>query len=266
MSAAVSVQNVSMIYNTPEGETVALRDISFDVAPGEFVSIVGPSGCGKSTLLSLICGLLRPTKGRVLIEGSVVDGPSRKVGYMLQSDYLFRWRTVLNNCLLGLEIRGERTPVRVQQVWELLELMGLKDFAHRYPYQLSGGMRQRAALVRTLALQPDVLLLDEPFGALDYQTRLHLEGEVAELLRSRGKTAILITHDIAEAISMSDRVIVLTHRPGRILSVYEVKLSTTRRTPLAVRNAPEFNPLFQAVWKDLDPSIDGSAVEGVKHA
>ena len=186
MSAVVSVQSVGMIYNTPEGETHALRDVTFDVAPGEFVSIVGPSGCGKSTLLSLICGLIRPTSGRVLIQGEAVEGPSRHVGYMLQSDYLFGWRTVLSNCLLGLEIRKERTPERVREVWELLELMGLKDFAHRYPYQLSGGMRQRAALVRTLALRPNVVLLDEPFGALDYQTRLHLEGEVAELLRSRG--------------------------------------------------------------------------------
>lgn len=266
MSAIVSVQNVGMTYNTPEGETVALRDVSFDVAPGEFVSIVGPSGCGKSTLLSLICGLMRPTRGRVLIEGSVVDGPSRRVGYMLQSDYLFRWRTVLSNCLLGLEIRKERSPDRVQQVWELLELMGLKEFAHRYPYQLSGGMRQRAALVRTLALQPDVLLLDEPFGALDYQTRLRLEGEVAELLRRQGKTAILITHDIAEAISMSDRVIVLTHRPATVLSVYEVRLSAKSRTPLDVRNAPEFNPLFQSVWKDLDAAGNGAVTEGVTFA
>ncbi|NLN28984.1 MAG: ABC transporter ATP-binding protein [Firmicutes bacterium] len=266
MSAVVSVQSVGMIYNTPEGETHALRDVTFDVAPGEFVSIVGPSGCGKSTLLSLICGLIRPTSGRVLIQGEAVEGPSRHVGYMLQSDYLFGWRTVLSNCLLGLEIRKERTPERVREVWELLELMGLKDFAHRYPYQLSGGMRQRAALVRTLALRPNVVLLDEPFGALDYQTRLHLEGEVAELLRSRGQTAILITHDIAEAISMSDRVIVLTHRPGTVYSVYTVRLSTTRRTPLAVRNAPEFNPLFQAVWKDLEAAQNGAAVEGARRA
>lgn len=257
--SVVSVKHVGMTYNTPAGETMALDDISFDVAHGEFVSIVGPSGCGKSTLLSLICGLLRPTRGEIWLDGTKVDGPSRRVGYMLQSDYLFGWRNVLSNCLVGLEIQGQRTSKRVAEVRELLALMGLSGFERHYPHQLSGGMRQRAALVRTLALHPDVLLLDEPFGALDYQTRLRLEGEVAELLRSRGKAAILITHDIAEAVAMSDRVIVLSQRPARISAIYDIKLTTRSRSPLDVRNAPEFNPLFQAIWKHLDHSGDSVA-------
>lgn len=252
MQPIVRVRHVSMTYNTPESETTTLNDISFDVAPHEFVSIVGPSGCGKSTLLSLICGLIRPTHGEILLDGIPVDGPSRRVGYMLQSDYLFGWRTVLSNALLGLEIRGERTPEREEEVRELLDLMGLSGFEHHYPHQLSGGMRQRAALVRTLALQPDVLLLDEPFSALDYQTRLRLEGEVAEILRSRGKAAILVTHDIAEAVAMSDRVIVLSQRPAEIRAVFDIKLTAPSRAPLDVRNAPEFNPLFQTIWRLLD--------------
>lgn len=266
MLPKLQLSGVGMTYNTPEGETIALRNITFAVAPSEFVSIVGPSGCGKSTLLSLIGGLIRPTEGHIFLDGAPILGPARRIGYMLQNDYLFGWRTVLDNCLLGLEIRRERTPDRIAEVKELLDAMGLAGFERHYPHQLSGGMRQRAALVRTLALNPDVLLLDEPFGALDYQTRLHLEGEVADFLRSQKKSAILVTHDIAEAVSMSDRVIVLSRRPAEIRAIFDITLSSQSRSPLDVRNAPEFNPLFQAIWSKLDHIGDEIAARSVQQA
>ena len=218
----VSMDHVSLNYQSLEGETPALENISFSVANGEFIGIIGPSGCGKTTILSLIAGLIRPTSGSVLVEGKKVDGPSDKVGYMLQQDHLFEWRTILQNIMLGLEIQGKVSRESKQKVMHLLETYGLADFRNHYPQQLSGGMRQRVALIRTLAINPEVLLLDEPFSALDYQTRLALSDEVANIIRQEGKTALLVSHDIAEAISMSDRVLVLSKRPGTIKSSYDI--------------------------------------------
>lgn len=201
----VSMVNVNMTYQSLEGETPTLLDINLDVSEGEFIGIVGPSGCGKTTILSIIAGLIKPTSGEVFIEGKKVEGPSSKVGYMLQQDHLFEWRTITQNVLLGLEIQGKLNEKSKENVIRLLETYGLGEFKNHYPHQLSGGMRQRVALIRTLAINPKILLLDEPFSALDYQTRLALSDEIGTIIKKEKKTALLVTHDIAEAVSMSDR-------------------------------------------------------------
>lgn len=251
----VELSQVEMTYHTLEGETQALKDFSLQVHDREFISLVGPSGCGKSTVLSLIAGLLRPTGGRVLIDGTQVDGPSPKIGYMLQQDYLFEWRTILHNAALGLEIRGRKKGNWKVRVLELLSSYGLAEFAYRYPQHLSGGMRQRVALVRTLAADPDILLLDEPFSALDYQTRLHLEEEVGTILRREEKTVILVTHDIAEAISMSDKVVVMSRRPGRVKNVHEIEFARDHLTPLRTREHPSFREYFIKIWEEIDSHV-----------
>lgn len=253
--AKLVIENITMKYLTKRGETTALKDLSFTVQDGEFISIVGPSGCGKSTLLSIICGLLKPTCGQVYLDGHKIVKPGQKMGYMLQQDYLFEWRTIEENVMIGLEIQGKIDSESKIKVATLLEKYGLGNFRHYYPRQLSGGMRQRAALARTLAIDPDVLLLDEPFSALDYQTRLTIEGEVGKILRSEKKTVILVTHDIAEAISMSDRVIVLTHRPGTIKNEHRIYLSCPERTPFTTRQCPEFGDYINRIWEELDVHV-----------
>jgi len=256
----VELRNVDLRYFGLTGETEALKDISLAVAPGEFVAIIGPSGCGKSTLLSLISGIMQPTGGAVLIDGKPVMGPSRKVGYMLQQDYLFEWRTILDNAVLGAEIQGADMPRARERAAQLLTRYGLGQFLHHLPRQLSGGMRQRVALARTLTTEPDVVLLDEPFSALDSQTRLALADEVTEILRRERKTAILVTHDIGEAISMAERVIVLSRRPGRVKSNHAIRFASAgdaRPAPLAARNAPEFNVYFNTLWQELEVHVEG---------
>jgi len=250
-AAAVELRNVSLTYHTPEGETKAIDDVTLRVEEGEFVSIVGPSGCGKTSLLSMIAGLMKPTSGVVLVHGAVVSGPNPAVGYMLQQDHLFPWRTVLDNCLLGLEVQGKRNAASRQRVLQLLSDYGLHDFARAFPAQLSGGMRQRAALVRTLALDPKVLLLDEPYSALDYQTRLQLQEEMSRILRAERRTVVLVTHDIAEAVSLADRVVVLTRRPARVKREYVIDLPG-RGSPVHVRESPDFSRYFRDIWRDLD--------------
>ncbi len=252
----VEVINVAMKYQSLNGEIHALKDISFSVDKGEFVSIVGPSGCGKSTLLSIISGLLAPTSGMVLIDGEKVTGTSKKVGYMLQKDHLFNWRTILGNVLLGLEIRGEVTPESREYALNLLRSYGLYEFKDKYPEQLSGGMRQRAALIRTLATKPEILLLDEAFSALDYQTRLAVSEDIYKIIKKEGKTAILVTHDISESISMADRVIVLTKRPATIKNIHKIEFSCNNRTPISCRDAPEFRHYFNRIWKELDIHVE----------
>ena len=260
-SPKVELRDVDLRYFGLEGETEALKGISLAVAPGEFVAIIGQSGCGKSTLLSLISGILKPTGGAVLVDGKPVTGPSRKVGYMLQQDYLFEWRTILENAVLGAEIQGadmSRGARRAPR--QLLTRYGLGQFLHHLPRQLSGGMRQRVALARTLCTEPDVVLLDEPFSALDSQTRIALADEMTEILRREGKTAILVTHDIGEAVSMAERVIVLSRRPGRVKSDHAIRFATpdgTRPAPFAARNAPEFNGYFNALWQELEVHVEG---------
>jgi NitT/TauT family transport system ATP-binding protein len=254
----VELRDVDLRYFSREGETEALQGISLAVAAGEFVSIIGQSGCGKSTLLSLISGILKPTGGAVLVDGRPVGGPSRKVGYMLQQDYLFEWRTILENTVLGAEILGADMKQARERAAQLLTRYGLGEFLHHLPRQLSGGMRQRVALARTLCTGPDIVLLDEPFSALDSQTRLALADEVTEILRREGKTAILVTHDIGEAVSMAERVIVLSRRPGRIKSEHPIRFGAgPRPAPFAARNAPEFNGYFNALWQELEVHVEG---------
>lgn len=241
-----------MRYHSLNGEVTALKDINLTVDEGEFVSIVGPSGCGKSTLLSLFAGLLFPSEGVVTIGGKQVTGPTYQVGYMLQKDHLFEWRTILENVLLGLEITKTLNAGTKRYVLKLLETYGLADFKNKYPSQLSGGMRQRAALIRTLAANPQILLLDEAFSALDYQTRLAVAEDIYSIIKRENKTAVLVTHDIAESISMADRVVVLTKRPGTIKNIYGIELSCSNRTPMSCREAPEFRYYFNKIWRDLD--------------
>jgi NitT/TauT family transport system ATP-binding protein len=246
-------EGLSYVYLTRAGETVALERLDLSIRDGEFCSIVGPSGCGKSTLLAIVSGLLRPTEGRILLDDAPVTGTSERIGILLQKDNLFEWRTVLQNAELGLEIRGTRVPAARRRTRQLLEAYGLSGFESAYPYQLSGGMRQRVALIRTLATDPDILLLDEPFSALDYQTKLILERDVHRIIREQRKTALLVTHDIEEAVSLSDRVIVLSGRPAQVKNVYDIALTVAaERTPISARDAPEFRAYCKSIWEDLD--------------
>lgn len=252
MQAVVELYNIGMKYQSENGEINALENIDFTVYDGEFVCIVGPSGCGKSTLLSIMSGLLTPTSGKVSLNGEQITGTSRKIGYMLQKDHLFEWRTILQNVLLGLEIQKLLRPETKEKALTLLKTYGLYEFRNKYPNQLSGGMRQRAALIRTLVTDPQILLLDEAFSALDYQTRLTVTEDIYAIIKKENKTAILVTHDISEAISMADRVLVLSQRPGTIKKVFEISLNCVKRTPLNSREAPQFPNYFQKIWKELD--------------
>ena len=244
------VEGASLRYQAENGEITRFEDISFSVEKGEFLSIVGPSGCGKSTLLSVIAGLLPATGGSIFVKGERVRGVSPHIGYMLQRDTLLEWRTIRSNVLFGLEIRGAHTPDSVQRADRLLETYGLADFAQMYPRQLSGGMRQRAALIRTLAAEPDILLLDEAFSALDYQTRLAVTDDVHRILKSEGVTALMVTHDIPESISMGDRVMILSARPACIREILPVDFGAPL-APLERRSHPAFGPYFDRIWKEL---------------
>ncbi len=255
MSYIVEINNVVMNYQSPNGEIPAITNVNLQIVKGEFICIVGPSGCGKSTLLSIIAGLLKPSAGSIAINGKEISGTCEKVGYMLQKDYLFEWRTILQNVMLGLEIRKTKTNDNMEYVNNLLKTYGLYEFRNKYPSQLSGGMRQRAALIRTLALKPEILLLDEAFSALDYQTRLAVADDIYSIIKKENKTAILVTHDIAESISMADRVIVLSSRPATIKSIHEIKLTCEKRTPFCSREAPEFRHYFNTIWKELDVHV-----------
>ncbi len=252
MEPLLELRNVSYAYHSQSGETYALADLSFQVRRGEFIAVTGPSGCGKSTLLSLISGLLKPENGTILYEGQEKTKPDGKIGYMLQKDHLFEWRTIYGNVTLGLEIRHSLDETARQRVDRMLKEYGLYRFRDARPSELSGGMRQRAALIRTLAPEPELLLLDEPFSALDFQTRLSVCDDVAQILKKEKKTALLVTHDLSEAVSMADRILVLTKRPARIHSVLEPEFAAEGLTPLARRNTPEFKNYFHLLWKELD--------------
>ena len=252
MKPLLEVRDVSLSYHTPSGETAALSHISFDLMPGEFLAVVGPSGCGKSTLLNVICGLLAPEQGSVLMNGTSVSRGDPRMGYMLQKDHLLEWRTIYKNVLLGLEVRRELTPEKLSYIEKMLHTYGLDKFRSARPSQLSGGMRQRAALIRTLALKPELLLLDEPFSALDYQTRLNVSDDIGKILKKENKPAILVTHDISEAISMADRVIILTKRPASVAKIVSIHLDIENRTPLSSRNVPDFKSYFNLIWKELN--------------
>lgn len=248
----IRLENVSKLYHTRTDEILAIRNIDIVIKKGEFVSLVGPSGCGKSTILSMISGLFPPTEGRILIDNQLVTGPSRKIGYMLQQDYLLNWRTIEKNIYLGLEIQQRLNNDTKEYALSLLEEMGLSSSAKAHPNQLSGGMRQRVALVRTLATDPDILLLDEPFSALDYQTKLKLENLVVKTIRKHKKTTILVTHDINEAIAMSDRVIILGKNPGYVKKTILIPDSIREPLPFAAREKPEFQTYFHIIWEELE--------------
>lgn len=247
----LSVKNIEKTYQAENGEITALKNISFSVKKGEFVSIVGTSGCGKSTLLSIIAGLLKPTSGEVYVNGEKVEGISAHIGYMLQKDNLLDWRTIYSNVMFGLEIRHMMTRENTDRAIRLLKTYGLYEFKDKYPSQLSGGMRQRAALIRTLAINPDILLLDEAFSALDYQTRLTVTDDVYRILKKEGVTTIMVTHDIPESISMGDKVIILSARPAQIKEILEIDFEDKNRTPLSCRNSPKFRYYFDHIWKEL---------------
>lgn len=245
----LKAQELSYSYHTLNGETPALDRVSFCLYRKEFLAIVGPSGCGKSTILSLIAGLLTPGSGGITFYGE--NGHQPGIGYMLQHDLLFEWRNVWQNVTLGLEIAHKDTARNLERVRRMLSDYGLLEFQHKKPSQLSGGMRQRAALIRTMALEPDILLLDEPFSALDYQTRLTVSADIAAMIRKAEKSVILITHDLAEAISLADRVLILSARPARVKAEFPIHLTAADHSPLAARRAPEYGQLFNQIWEEL---------------
>ncbi len=249
--AILEVQHLRLTYQSVQGEVEALADIDFSMQAGDFYSVVGPSGCGKSTLLSIIAGMLPATGGRVLVGGEEVHAPSPRIGYMLQQDNLLDWRTVRQNVLFGLEIRHALTPESRARAERLLATYGLAEFADSYPSQLSGGMRQRVALIRTLAINPDILLLDEAFSALDYQTRLAVTEDVYRIIRQEGVTTLMVTHDIPESIGMGDAVLILSGRPAVVREILPITFDMQARTPLTCRSRPEFGRYFDYIWKEL---------------
>lgn len=281
MSERLIIDHINFSYHNLEGETLAIEDLSFTVNESEFVAIVGPSGCGKSTLLSLIAGLIKPDSGSIYINNTSISSSNEvlidmiekydrhhidenyllnnkakpsgnNIGYMLQKDQLLDWRTTLENVTLGLEIQKNLKEESYQLIDNMLNTYELSSFRNSYPSELSGGMRQRVALIRTLILEPDILLLDEPFSSLDYQTRLEVADDIWKIIRKEKKTAILVTHDISEAVSMADRIIVLTKRPGKIKNIIDINLTVDDKTPFRARSAPEFKDYFNQIWKELD--------------
>ncbi len=245
----LTIKKLSKIYHTNKSEIPAIKDLNLNIKEGEFVAIVGPSGCGKTTLLSILCSLEEKSQGEIIYTQG-----KQKMGYMLQNDTLFPWLNILDNTLLGLKIEKNITKENIQKVTRLLETYGLKDFIKKYPNNLSGGMRQRVALIRTLATNPDILLLDEPFSALDYQTRLAVSDDVWKIIKKEKKTTIMITHDIAEAISMADRIIVLTNRPAKVKSIYTIEMKN-KQNPINNRKQKEFQYYYDKIWKDIDINV-----------
>lgn len=246
----LEICDLNLSYHTKQSETVALKDLSFSVKETELVSIVGPSGCGKTTILSIVAGLLSPSSGTVILDDKNVDGISQDIGYMFQKDNLFNWLTVENNVFFGLKLQKRLTDENKKFVYSLVEKYGLSDFLHHYPTQLSGGMRQRVSLIRTLALNPKLLLLDEPFSALDYQTRLNIQDIVFNIMKAEHKTALMVTHDIGEAIAMSDKLIILSKRPANVKKVINLDFPENL-SPFERRNDPQFNVYFNEIWEEL---------------
>lgn len=243
---------IGMTFNPETAQAVtAIADIGFELHRGEVVAIVGPSGCGKTTLFNIIAGLLEPTQGRIDVNGKPVQNATGHVGYMLQKDLLLPWRTVMDNVIIGLQVRNMPRKEAEEIARTLIEAYGLKGFEDSYPSALSGGMRQRVAFMRTLAFSPDVILLDEPFSALDSQTRLILQSDVLRIIRERNCSVVLVTHDVGEAITMADRIVVITSRPGRVKSVHQVGIASDLRHPLKIRKQPRFTELYEAIWAEL---------------
>lgn len=252
MRESLRLENITKTYQDLSGETLAIEDFSYTFKNTSFVSIVGPSGCGKSTLLSIISGLESQTSGTIFMDNSKLQQHDCSIGYMLQRDYLLNWRTIYQNVTIGLEIRKMISKETLEYTDELLHKYNLYEFKDKYPSQLSGGMRQRVALIRTLTVKPDILLLDEAFSALDYQTRLSVADDVYRIIRAEGITTIMVTHDIPESISMSDEVIVLSNRPSKIKSVHMIDFGMDIKTPIARREHPNFSEYFDRIWKELN--------------
>ena len=248
MNKVIEVRNLSKSYYNKKCEVIALDDVNLDVYDGEFLVIVGPSGSGKSTFLNIIGGIDDASYGDIVVFDN------KKIGYMLQTDCLFSWLTILDNALLGLKVRNMLTDENIGYVKKLLNTYGLGEFINSYPNSLSGGMRQRVALIRTLALKPDILLLDEPFSALDYQTRLMVADDVYKIIKNEHKTAIMITHDIGEACSMADRIVVFSDRPAKVKCEYEIIMSG-KSTPINNRHCEEFNYYYDMIWKEIDKHV-----------
>lgn len=248
MESILEVCHLKKYYHSKKGEMLALKDIHFALYPGEILSIVGPSGCGKSTILSILSGLISPS------SGTIKYSPTIKIAYMLQDDCLLPFKTVLDNCLLGLKLTHSLTEESKDYVLHLLNTYGLKDVIHQYPSQLSGGMRQRCALIRTLALKPDILLLDEATSALDYQSSLIISNDIYQIIKEEKKTAIVVTHDIPLAISLSDRIIVLSNHPAIIKSIYPISFDSSF-TPIERRSNPQFTNYYEKIWRDLDVTL-----------
>lgn len=248
----IELNQINHIYFSRKTATTALEDISLSIEEGEFISFLGPSGCGKTTLLSIIAGLISPTEGSITIENQTLSDNKNLIGYMLQQDYLFPWKTNKENILIGLKTMGAYTKENEQLALNLLKEMDLEGVEDLYPQQLSGGMRQRVALVRTLSTNPKLLLLDEPFSALDYMTKLKLEDHVSKTLKGFNKTAMLVTHDIDEAIAMSDRIFLLSPRPGRLAKTFIVPEELRNTLPFEARQHPKFSEIFQKIWKELN--------------
>lgn len=246
MQKLLEINNISKTFNTLNGEINAIKSISFDVNNEQFIAIVGSSGCGKSTLLNIISGLLEKTNGTIKFYK---ENPI--IGYMLQEDALLPYLNILDNATLGLSLKKIKTKENIEYTKKLLETYGLKDFIYKYPKELSGGMKQRVALIRTLAIKPDILLLDEPFSALDYQSRLSVSEDVYNIIKKEKKTVIMITHDIAEAISLSDKIIVLSKRPSIVKKIYDIKMGN-KSTPINNRTCKEFSDYYDKIWRDLD--------------
>lgn len=250
----LQLSNISYAYHTKQGEIPVLNNLSFSIRKGEFVSLVGPSGCGKTTILNILTGLLEPEEGSIIRKDNAIS--DHTYGYMLQQDQLFEWYTIWDNVTLGLKINHALTDENKAYVNSLLEKYQLLAFKDKHPCNLSGGMRQRAALIRTLATKPELLFLDEPFSALDYQNRLHAANDIGSIIKAEHKTALLVTHDIAEAISLSSRVIVLSKRPTHIKKEFVIPLYKSELTPLEIRNHPDFSNYFNMIWKELNDTSD----------
>lgn len=245
MDEIIKVTDLCQNFYSKEGELQVLKNINFSLQQGEILALLGPSGSGKSTILNILTKLLKPTSGDVIIDG--------KIGYMFQRDHLLEWRSIMDNITIGLEIQKNKDSKAMERVEELLKTYDLWDFRNMYPKELSGGMRQRVALIRTLSVNPDVLLLDEPFSALDYQTRLLVSDDVYKIIKNEGKSAILVTHDISEAIAMGDKVAILSKRPSTIKSEYDIDLGLGEsKTPFESRKVPKFQTYFDLLWKELD--------------
>ena len=247
--ASLSLQHINKTY--PNGFQ-AVKDFNLEIEDKEFIIFVGPSGCGKSTFLDMLCGLLKPAAGELLLNGTPLSMSNTNIGYMLQKDHLLEHRTIYKNIILGLEIQHRLTEKNLEYVQKLMRQYGIADFASSYPRELSGGMRQRAALIRTLALKPEFLLLDEPFSALDYQTRLDVSDDIAKIIRQSGVTTLLVTHDLSEAISIADRIIVLGKRPGHIRKIVTIDFKTNKKlSSKEARIHPKFQEYFNQIWKEL---------------